>query len=124
MECFWLFPIARKTYIPKEALRKLDNAVSTLEVTSSKKWQRAFDSQDKSAVVFSDYRASANSVQVIEKNTCASIEDWSFEALKLAFSQQGEIQLPGQDGLLEIEPDLCASPKLNVVLGARSCVPR
>ena len=110
----------KKPHIPKEALRKLGNAVSALEVTSQKKWQRAFESQGKPVVIFSDYRASEASESIIGKCTCTSIEDCSFDALKLAFLDKAKFQLSEQDGLLEIAPNLCASSKLNVVLGARS----
>jgi len=110
----------KNPHIPEETLRKLGNAVSALEVTSQKKWQRAFESQGKPVVVFSDYRASEASESIIGKYTCTSIEDCSFEALRLAFLDKAKFQLSGQDGLLEIAPNLCASSKLNVVLGARS----
>lgn len=109
----------KKPAITSSDLEKLVNCVTALEVTSDKKWERENKEQTIPVVRFSDFRCEDGS-QSRGKYTYISLNDMSFEALRLALNSKSKLSITEREDHMELEPGLYASTGLNVVVGGRS----
>ena len=110
----------KKPAITSSDLEKLKNCVTALEVTSDKKWERESREQAIPVVMFSDFRCAENGLQSRGKYTYISLNDISFEALRLALNSKSKLSITEREDHMELEPGLFASMGLNVVVGSRS----
>lgn len=110
----------KKPAISLSDLEKLKNCVTALEVTSDKKWERETKEQAIPVVMFSDFRCAENGLRSRGKYTYISLNDISFEALRLALNSKSKLFITEREDHMELEPGLFASMGLNVVVGGRS----
>lgn len=110
----------KKPAITSSDLEKLKNCVTALEVTSDKKWERENKDQATPVVMFSDFRCAENGLQSRGKYTYISLNDTSFEALRLALNSKSKLSITEREDHMELAPGLYASMGLNVVVGGRS----
>lgn len=110
----------KKPAITSSDLEKLKGCVTALEVTSDKKWERESKDQATPIVMFSDFRCEENGFRSRGKYTYISLNNTSFEALRLALNSKSKLSITEREDHMELAPGLYASMGLNVVVGGRS----
>lgn len=110
----------KKPAITSSDLEKLKNYVTALEVTSDKKWERESREQTIPVVMFSDFRCAENGPRSRGRYTYISLNDISFDALRLALNSKSKLSITEREDHMELAPGLYASMGLNVVVGGRS----
>lgn len=110
----------KKPSIPLSDLRSLGGIVTALEVSSEKKWEYEHRRIEEPVVLFSDFRCSLESSPSWGRYTYVMMGDITFESLSLAFKDNSKFAITERADHFELEPNLYASTRLNVVIGERS----
>lgn len=112
--------------MPLEILNKLNPYIQAVEVGSSKKWSSFMkESESKTPVIFSDFRAKDGLLdkEIPVKQTYIDIDDITISKLKMILSDKGKVHISSNndvDSFQILHDGTNASNKLNVILGKRS----
>lgn len=112
--------------MPLEILNKLNPYIQAVEVGSSKKWSSFIkESESKTPVIFSDFRAKDGLLdkEIPVKQTYIDIDEITISKLKMILSDKGKVHISSNndvDSFQILHDGTNASNKLNVILGKRS----